>query len=231
MRTSGGQVTEIWLEGGEIAGQIACPVALCPAPGQYLLAHAIEGEAAPLASALFPAGYAPGGFLTAPGLPAAWLPGTQLALRGRLGNGFHLPAGARRVAAACLSPTPARLRPVVAQALEAGCAVTLYADSAAIGAARESWPAALEVYPVEELPGALAWADFLAIDVPLGMVSAIRPALNAPDRLPCPAQVLVWAPFPCGGIADCGVCSVRGRHGWKLACKDGPVFDLADLDW
>jgi hypothetical protein len=32
-------------------------------------------------------------------------------------------------------------------------------------------------------------------------------------------------------MADCGVCGVKGRRGWRLACKDGPVFDLNDLEW
>jgi hypothetical protein len=43
------------------------------------------------------------------------------------------------------------------------------------------------------------------------------------------AQALVITPMPCGGIAECGVCAVTARRGWKLACKDGPVFDLTEL--
>jgi hypothetical protein len=35
--------------------------------------------------------------------------------------------------------------------------------------------------------------------------------------------------MPCAGLADCGVCAVELRRGWKLACKDGPVFDLRDI--
>jgi NAD(P)H-flavin reductase len=43
------------------------------------------------------------------------------------------------------------------------------------------------------------------------------------------AQVLVRTSIPCGGIADCGVCAVMTKSNWKLACKDGPVFDLKEL--
>ena len=43
------------------------------------------------------------------------------------------------------------------------------------------------------------------------------------------AQVLVLVPMPCGGMGECGVCAVKIQRGWKLACKDGPVFDLEDL--
>ena len=43
------------------------------------------------------------------------------------------------------------------------------------------------------------------------------------------AQALVRTPMPCGALADCGVCTVRTSRGPKLACKDGPVFDLSLL--
>jgi dihydroorotate dehydrogenase electron transfer subunit len=43
------------------------------------------------------------------------------------------------------------------------------------------------------------------------------------------AQVLIHTPVPCGGVADCGVCAVTLRSGWKLACQDGPVFDWREL--
>jgi len=37
-------------------------------------------------------------------------------------------------------------------------------------------------------------------------------------------------PMPCGGLGDCGLCAVDLKRGWKLACKDGPVFDLNELE-
>jgi NAD(P)H-flavin reductase len=42
---------------------------------------------------------------------------------------------------------------------------------------------------------------------------------------------LILAPMPCAGLAECGACAVPARSGWKLACLDGPVFDLRALDW
>ena len=47
--------------------------------------------------------------------------------------------------------------------------------------------------------------------------------------LAIPAQALVLGPMPCGGLADCGVCAVTTRSDWKLACKEGPVFDLEEI--
>ena len=102
MHQAGGEVLEIWLEEGGVAGRIACPAEMRPEPGQYLLARVPEDRDSPLAEALFPSGYTPDGFTCGPGLPASWLPGTRLVLRGRLGNGFRLPETTRRLALACL---------------------------------------------------------------------------------------------------------------------------------
>jgi dihydroorotate dehydrogenase electron transfer subunit len=56
--------------------------------------------------------------------------------------------------------------------------------------------------------------------------------LRAHEYLPCPAQVLVTSPMPCGGIAECGVCALPLRKkGYVLTCKDGPVFNLNQLRW
>jgi hypothetical protein len=30
-------------------------------------------------------------------------------------------------------------------------------------------------------------------------------------------------------MGKCGVCAVKVKRGWKMACVDGPVFDLKDL--
>jgi hypothetical protein len=90
-------------------------------------------------------------------------------------------------------------------------------------------PLAVEVLPLNQLSQASAWADYLALDVPLEQICrSCAPAWKSPKAavIPCPAEVLVTAPMPCGGIAECGVCAVHTTQGWRLACKDGPVFDL-----
>jgi hypothetical protein len=43
------------------------------------------------------------------------------------------------------------------------------------------------------------------------------------------SQVLIHTQMPCGAAAECGVCAVTTRSSWKLACKDGPVFDMAEI--
>jgi len=70
---------------------------------------------------------------------------------------------------------------------------------------------------------ALQWLHERSPDVILLEVKRVGGAL------PCPAQALVHQIMPCGALAGCGACAVETRLGWKLACNDGPVFDLIDL--
>jgi len=225
-----GRVRETLYYAGLPAARIACPPAATPAPGQYLLALPAAqpgGEAPALAIPLFAAGsHREGAFLAAPPAPPAWGPGTELALRGPFGRPFRPPAGLRRLALAALGESAARLMPLVETALQAGCAVALYT-----AAPLPPLPAAVEALPLEALPEAPAWADFLALDLPLEALPDLRQRLGLdPGAGPaCPAQALVHAPMPCGGLAQCGACAVEGRRGWLLACEDGPVFDLSEL--
>jgi dihydroorotate dehydrogenase electron transfer subunit len=111
-------------------------------------------------------------------------------------------------------------------------------------------PPEVEIQPVSALADVAKWADTLAVDLPRESLPGLREKLGTEGqaratfaRPPGPtgsagaggpwrageAQALVITPMPCGGLADCGVCAVTARRGWKMACKDGPVFDLKDL--
>jgi len=166
------------------------------------------------------------GFLAEGSMPPNWMPGTSLRLYGPLGHGFSLPAGARSVALAALGDTVARLLPLISAALVQGASIVLCSD-----ARLPQLPTAVEVYPSSALPELFAWADFLALDVPLSSLPELRQRLgmDAHARLPIPAQVLVQTPMPCAGVGACGVCALPAGRGWKLACKDGPVFDLGEV--
>ncbi len=142
-----------------------------------------------------------------------------MGVRGPLGRGFTLPAGLTRLALVAAGETATRLLPLLELCPQADFA--LFSD-----APLPELPVAVEAYPLAEFSAALSWAGFVALDLPLSSLSGWRARLGlAPDvNLPCPAQVLVTAPMPCGGLADCGVCAVPASRGYKLACKDGPVF-------
>lgn len=152
----------------------------------------------------------------------------MLHLIGPLGHGFALPQNLQRLGLVALGETVSRLLPLVQLASQTRVGMTLFTNLAL-----PQLPAALEVSPLGALPDALEWPDFLALDVPLEAIPQLRTCFGISDQgvLPCPAQVLVTAPMPCAGMAQCGACALPGRRGWKLVCEDGPVFDLGELKW
>lgn len=197
-----------------------------PAPGQYLAASSLDlSETVPVA--LFPSGACEGDICIAPPLPPTWGAGMQLNLRGPLGKGFHLRPTSRRIALAGLDGAPARLLPLVHLGLAQQAAVTIYATDIPAGLPEE-----VEVLPVDLLPEAQSWADFLALDAPIRRLAGLRERLGLkPFQHPgCQIEVLVTTEMPCAGLAGCGVCAVATRNGYSLACVDGPVFDFNLLE-
>ncbi len=219
MHIAQGFIEEIYLD-GQRAARLSCPPALIPAPGQYLLAQAAADTDSPLAYPVYSAGLCPGGFYAAQPLPPNWLPVTELTLRGPLGHGFNLPVASRSVALAAVGGTCARLLALLEPALAQKAALVLLTDHPP-----EGLPSAVEILPLSALAETAQWADFLAIDLPR---SAIPDGLKSIQHVYCAgyAQILIETPVPCGGIGECGVCAVSLHKGQRLACKDGPVFDL-----
>jgi hypothetical protein len=236
MQTATAKIIAIQIEtGGERSARIDCPPGLVPAPGAYLQARNPAESDSALAGALFPVGLDSVPVFTAAPIPPGWRPGAALHLRGPLGHGFNLPTAARRIALIALGETAARLLPLVPPALAVGADLALFTPASLLPdwqAAR--LPTALELYPLAALPEALAWADFLALDLPLGELPNLRAQLGfSPHQfLPCPAQALITLPMPCAGVGECGACAISLRRGGtRLACHDGPVFDLKMLEW
>ena len=235
MITAKGFIDQIYLDERR-AARISCPPDLRPGPGQYLLASTRSDPAAPLALPVYTAGNYPGGFyIAAPlALDANWLPGTVLDLRGPLGRGFHLPAQARKVALGAPGGNGARVLALLEPALAQNASVVLCCDQPPA-----DLPAAVEILPASALSEITIWADYLACqvhreDLP-GLLNLLTPersnkptSTNSISPRSNSAQVLVETSLPCGGLADCCVCAVSLRPGrdFKLACKDGPVFDI-----
>ena len=228
MRTYEGMVREIqWQDGLGRTAWIECPKAAIPAAGRYVMAWSPEDVDAPLATPLFAARIEAGGFQAATPIPGTWEPGTRLELRGPLGHGFTPPANLRRLALASLDESISRLQWLMYHALDQGAAVALFTDRPL-----PSLPSAVEANPLEAVQEALTWADYLAVDLPTHAIPESSQLLGVERglrALPCPAQALVQLAIPCGSLAGCGACAVETRLGWKLACDDGPVFDLLEL--
>jgi hypothetical protein len=233
MHIGEGLVKETILLDGSTAARILCASNLIPAPGQYLLAYADDSDA-PLPVPVFSAESNPQGFLAAPPLPVAWTPGTRLQLRGPLGHGFLIPSSARRVALVAWDNYSARLAPLINLAYKQEAAVTLVSD-----AQPDDLSLQVEIQPFSALDEVVKWADFTAVDVERESLPQLRERFGLGQQakgragsgyfIPNEMQVLVSTPMPCGGVAECGVCAVHAKHGWKMTCKEGPVFELKDL--
>ena len=220
MHTGIGQVQELILEDGNRYVRIACPPGLIPMPGQYLLAS--DGSDAPLPVPLFQTDSTPQGFVAAAPTPASWRPGRILQLRGPLGRGFALPSAARKVTLVAFDDSPARLRGLIGLALRQAAAVVLVSNTAG-----ETLPDEVEVQPLSVLADILEWTEYAAMDV--GRENLRQLIERVGKWKPREAQILIRTPVSCGGIAECGVCAVTLKEEWKLACKEGPVFDWREL--
>jgi dihydroorotate dehydrogenase electron transfer subunit len=233
MHTGKGQVSELILEDGSRYVRVSCPSNLIPSPGQYLLAG--DASEAPIAVPLFHTYSAPQSgsmgpwrdFIASAPIPDSWHPGMELYLRGPLGNGFNLPLPARKVGLIAFEVSPARLRGLISSALRQGASVGFVCNSSA-----DHLPDEVEVQPMSALQDIVCWADYLAFDVARENLNLLRERLGKLTQAAAEkeSQVLIYTPVPCGGVAECGVCAVTLKSTWKLACKDGPVFDLRELD-
>lgn len=222
MKTAKGSVEETYLDG---SARIACPPELTPAPGQYLLAHA-DASSDPLPVSLFSSDSTSNGFRSAPPLPHGWHPGDLLTIRGPIGHGFSIPHAARKAALIAFDDSPARLRGLISVALKQGAEIVLVSDLAA-----EDLPEIIEVQPLKAMLDILQWADYAAVDAARENLNRLRGMLGEQNQagLKCEAQVLVRTQMPCGALAECGVCAVMFHHEWRMACKDGPVFNLKEF--
>jgi hypothetical protein len=111
-------------------------------------------------------------------------------------------------------------------ALKQEAAVTLVSESPL-----DDLPLQVEVQPLQALSVVCSWADYLAFDTARESIPMLKDHLDAIGLLKIreEAQVLIRTPMPCGGLAECGVCTVEVRGGSQLACVDGPVFDLRSV--
>jgi NAD(P)H-flavin reductase len=221
MHTGKGQILELILEDGYRHARIACPSNMVPSPGQYLLAGDVSDS--PLPVPLFYTDFVAQGFIAAASIPDSWNPGRELHLRGPLGRGFALPLSVRKVGLVAFDDSPAQLKGLIRQALKQDAAVVLVCNSNP-----EELPDEVEVQPISALREIVEWADYVAFDVARENLNQLKEDLEKLNPSAA-AQILIRTPIPCGGIAECGVCAVTLRSGWKLACKDGPVFDCREI--
>lgn len=224
-------------------GEYICKIEEIRSNGENWSISLPQLQTLPITAGQFFLGFVPGsdnllpvvlfsqGFTTAEGrftgeIPSNWTPGDTLHIQGPLGNGFHFPIYARSVALVSLYNS-SRLIPLIGAALRQNASVTWYGEKFP-----EDLPPVVEALPLAQLSEALSWADYLAVDCRYHELNKLRPLLGLAhlERIPIDGEVLVNLEMPCGGVSECGICSVRTLRGYQLVCKDGPVFEFNKLD-
>ncbi len=225
------------------------------APGQYLaLRRAAPGSWDALArEALFVAAADPRTGTAQLLLPAAHMAaeylsslrqGAQLDALGPLGRGWILDSSIRTLALAGVAEHAGALWSLAHHAVGRGLAVSVLlgvdaglpapppfllpaATEYDTAAAHDASAAAMALLT----PELLAWSDLLALALPPRVLKDTRQLVRF-VRLQWRhnyAQAL-WLPSPACSTGACGVCAVPMRRGTALACIDGPIFDLKELD-
>ncbi len=223
-------------------------------PGQFLLARCADRYICYLRRPIFPLPVDRDYFSLLlrpdpdPGL--AWLsarqPGDTLDVLGPLGNNFPLAKGVRHLL--LVSDTPA-IGPLLGQmerAVAAGVAVTLVLGGSRAGAVYPiaALPPVVEFQaatldgslgyrgPVTDLlPDLLRWADLTCAVGSTVLYRILRRQMEQ-ARLRLEANFLYSLIAPkllACGLGACLSCALPTSTGLKLACLEGPVFDLADL--
>jgi hypothetical protein len=200
-------------------------------PGQFLAASANEDPINQLPQSLFIEQIMDGEILICTPAPQNWQPGQTIHFRGPLGQGFQLSMTNRRYLLIGFDSHPGRLMPLINSGIDSSADVVLAGDFVSSAAVTRALPAEVEMASTGQLDDLMQWADFIAIDVPLDNIRFLGNLFHiaGKDLTRMDAQVLVYSNMPCAGIAECGICAVRTKSGYKLGCVDGPVFSLKDL--
>ena len=161
-------------------------------------------------------------------LPTRWQPGDRIACLPPHGKGFTLPLSARRVGLLTLTTSPIYLLTLAATAFAQGAAVSLFCESIPPMDLLNHVPPRVEVNQISALSENPDWLDYLAVDINYLELKTLSKLFNQTELL-FEGQVLIRTPMPCRGLGDCGVCAVKTRSGWRMACADGPVFPLKEV--
>jgi dihydroorotate dehydrogenase electron transfer subunit len=185
----------------------------------------------------------------------AWLargrPGEIVDAVGPFGQPFAIDRRTRALLLLGQGPGLAALLLLAQQAVTRGCSVTLLASADDVDALPPPFllPGDVEYHtglqfvdrnapaarpearaPDTRLQTAIQWADQLCAALPPRLLPQLRDAVRA-ARLRWDrgfASVLRESPLVCG-VGACGVCAVATRHGQRMACSDGPVFELREI--
>lgn len=241
---------ELWT--GAFLLRAKAPEIATPAlPGQYVTVRCGEGYDLPLRRPLSFHKISQDGeialLFAVVGWGTEWLaqrkPGESIDLLGPLGRGFEIYPTSRKLLLVAGGIGIAPLVALAEQAIASGRSVTLL-----IGV-----KTAPHIYPDRLLPSEVevVTATEDGLSGHKGMITDLIPQLItdvdqvfACGPLPMyrkmagmsdhlrdkPCQVLLEVVMGCG-VGACLSCTIETEHGQRLACKDGPVFELNEILW
>ncbi len=167
-------------------------------------------------------------------------PGDVVSVMGPVGSPFPMRRGIQRLLLVAQDFAPTRLLFAMFRALQHGVAVTLVLTGDARNYPITTLPPTVEVIHSEDIISwssqgqLLTWADqIVVVTEALFWQDRYVPILYAAhqSRPALPEDFLLGVfdlPTPCGTGA-CMACMVRCHHGNRLACLDGPAFDMANV--
>ncbi len=222
MKTYSTIIKEIPVDESRSRLQITPVLPLLAQPGQYYRAFA-EGTGQVIPVPLYPFTVESDSMVLCGKIPS-WQVGTTLLLEGPYGKGFSNSMNSRRLCIHAMEKNlEERLYSLAGQALHNSADVVWVSDELTL-----DLPPQIEVLKQSDLGNAIQWSDSCALAVPLARLPNIPDELAIKPADRAKVEVLIDAPNVCGN-AQCGVCAVETRNGWKLACKDGPVFPYREL--
>jgi len=200
-------------------------------PGQYLAASSSTDQDDQIPHSLFIEQSMENEISICSPAPQKWYPGQEITFRGPLGNGFRVPKILNHLALIGLDEHPGRLMTLVNVVSNQNVDIVIAGDFISNPVIIRDIPATAELTKLDHLDDLFNWADYIAMDVPLSRIQELGEILCRPSAQlrRGDIQVLVYTSMPCAGIAECGICAVKTIKGYKLACQDGPVFNLKDI--
>lgn len=173
---------------------------------------------------------------TCDSLVSQWRTGDTLDLLGPVGRTLEFAPNAQHVLLIGEGTRVAALLPMAQQAIQENRAVVLFSRT---NSKDDAFPAHLLLPEIEyhtggDLPGGdlITWADAIVANGSDQLYSELKDGIRAARyRLERGlARVLFDEQIPCGTGA-CYACAVKTARRVRLACVDGPAFDLMDWGW
>jgi dihydroorotate dehydrogenase electron transfer subunit len=177
--------------------------------------------------------------------------GQKLSIFGPLGNGFRIESNARNVLLVAGGMGIAPLYFLADESLKAGVKVTLINGASTadcllpVSTSQKLYdegfkPSSINVVNATE-DGSEGYRGMATDLIPAylegidqvfacGPVEMYRTMAQIPELKDMPVQISMEIMMGCG-VGVCYGCTIKTRHGIKQVCRDGPVFEMGDMDF